>query len=120
MTPFEAVAHQIAREARIAANCAMPGWAYSVVPPGGPLDGEVEKRFPVRSYPTRSTVPEELVRIDLDFLDVVSDLSSFKLLLRMELEPFIIGIGKVRTEVTAKGIKVLRCDERDGIGFSHV
>ncbi len=45
MTPLEGVAHQIAREARVAANCAMPGWAYSVVPPSGLLDSEIEKHY---------------------------------------------------------------------------
>ncbi len=110
MTPLEGVAHRIAREARVAANCATTDWAYSVVPPSGLLDGEIEKRFPARSYPTRAAVPNELVRIDLDFVDVESDLSSLKFLLRMEIEPFIIGVGEVRTEETAKGVKVLRRD----------
>jgi hypothetical protein len=85
MTTVEGIAHQIAREARIAANCAMDGWAYSVVIPVELFRNEVQKRFFIRSHPTRSTILTELVRIDTDFLNVVTDTLALNHLLRLEL-----------------------------------
>lgn len=119
MDHLEGIAHQIAREARIAANCAQPGWAYSVSVPSALFVREVKQTQAVASYATRSDVPNELVRIDLDLHDIKTDLVALKLLLRMELEPFIIGVGQVRTRETAKGLMVLRAEERQEILLAH-
>jgi hypothetical protein len=119
MTKLEGIAHQIAREARIAANCKMPGWAYSVAVPCGLFLDEMQQVERIRSYATRAAEPGELVRIDLDFLDVVADLPALKFLNCMELEPFIIGVGKVRAIETAKGLIVTSGDQGQKISLRH-
>lgn len=114
MTPLEGVAHQIALEARVAANCAnsaVPGWGYSVAVPEGLFLCKTQKVERILSYPSRNTVAAELVRIDLDFLDEITDTSALKLLLRKELEPFIIGVGEIRAIESAKGLIVARMDQ---------
>jgi hypothetical protein len=83
MTDLEGLLHQIAREARVAANCALPGWAYAVILLSSNLLGETKQIKSTCSYATRATMPFELVRINLDFLDEVADLATAKLLLRM-------------------------------------
>jgi hypothetical protein len=118
MTPLEGIAHQIAREARAAASCVIPGWAYSVAISVELFDGEIKQGFHVRSYPVRA-VADELVTIDTDFLDGVTDPDALNLLLRNELEPFIIGIGKIRISETEKGLVVFADDERDGVRLVH-
>jgi hypothetical protein len=117
MTDLEGLLHQIAREARVAANCALPGWAYAVILLSSNLLGETKQIKSTCSYATRATMPFELVRINLDFLDEVADLATAKLLLRMDIEPFIIGVGKVRTIETEEGLVILASDESEGIGF---
>lgn len=119
MTPLEGIAHQIACEARIAANCAMDGWAYSISVPASLFSGEVEKTEPIRSYPTRSTIAGELVRIDLNLPHIEPHHASLAFLVSVELEPFIIGVGKIIAQKTAEGI-VLHCvDKRQEVGLAH-
>lgn len=119
MNILEGIAHQIAREARIAANCALDGWAYSIAVSGDLFLGEMEKTQAVRSYPTRSAIARELVRIDLDFPNVEPHAATLKFLLRMELEPFIIGVGQVRIFEPEEGLISLRRDERQVMGLGH-
>jgi len=119
MTHLEGIAHQIAREARIAANCAAPGWAYSVAIPRSLFLGEMPQTKHVCSHPTRSTKLGEIVRIDLNFLNDVTNTTALKLLLRMELEPFIIGVGKVRAIEDAKGLILMSCEEGKGVDITH-
>ena len=110
MSPLEGAAHQIAREARVAANCAQPGWAYSLDIPRRLFRGEMKHPDRICSYASVSTILGELVRIDIDLLDIEAGAHALKFLLRSELEPFIIGVGKVRAVETAKGIVIMRED----------
>jgi hypothetical protein len=119
MSPLEGLANQIASEARAAANCALPGWRYSVIIPSELFGGEIEKSFAIRSHPSRSAEPTELVRIDTDYLNVKSEVAALNLLLRMELEPFIIGVGLVKAVETAKGIVILAGEEWQRKWLTH-
>jgi hypothetical protein len=94
MSPVEGLLHQIANKTRIYANCVIPGWAYSVTLARRFVANEMPQIEQVCGYPSRATETGELVRIDLTLLDDVASLPLLKLDLRMELEPFIIGVGK--------------------------
>ena len=118
MTPLEGIAHQIAREARAAANCAIPGWAYSVVVPVEGFHGEIKQGFHIRSHPVRAK-SEELVTIDTDLLNIETERATLHFYLRNEIEPFIIGVGKVRVLDVPKGLVLFAGDERDGVRIGH-
>jgi hypothetical protein len=112
---IEGMLHWTARQARFGAwSCAEVledgyGSLWEVVVSGGEsLVGKVEKPFAVRGFPARRTEASELVRINFDFVDYMSRLPEFQLILMMELEPFIIGVGQIRTRKTADGLIVLR------------
>jgi hypothetical protein len=52
------------------------------------------------------------VRINLDFVNVVTYLPVFQFLLRKELEPFIIRVGEIRIEEIPNGLEF--CGEMRG------
>jgi len=117
MNALEGVLHQIAREVRVAANCALPGWTQSIVFSGVLAKGELEQAVPIGNYPTRSAEANELVRINLNLLDHIADPATVKFLLRMELEPFIIGVGKIRAVETSEGLVIFASKEGERIGL---
>lgn len=51
----------------------------------------------------------ELVRVHFDNFDDVG-LAVFRQALRMELEPFVVGVGQVRVDDSPDGIVILRRD----------
>jgi hypothetical protein len=116
---LEGLLNQIAREARFGAWAATPpqwGWLISVS--GTLFAREVEQPVAVVGYASRAAIPGELVRINLDFVNVEAYLAAFKSLLRKELEPFIIGVGEIRTRETANSLIILSGDTRQEIRFS--
>lgn len=119
MTGLEGLLHQIAREARVAANCAIPGWKHSIVFTDVLAASKLQQAVPIGSYPTRSTEPNELVQIDLDVFDGIADRSTLACQLRMELEPFIIGVGKIRAIDTCKELIILAADEGKRVSLGH-
>lgn len=112
---IEGMLHWAARQARFGA------WSCAAVPEDGygslweiavsgseSLVGKVEKPFAVRGFPARRTEATELVRINFDLVDYMSRLPEFQFILAMELEPFIIGVGQIRTRKTTNGLIILR------------
>jgi hypothetical protein len=91
-----------------------PGWSRLVVLASGLLNGEIKQSFCVASHPMRRTEPLELVKVHLNADRVLAAPHPLAVLLRDELEPFIIGVGKVRADFTPEGIVVLSADDRDG------
>jgi hypothetical protein len=57
-------------------------------------------------------VPGELVRVNLNMPTGMSLTSDVQLLLNLEIEPFIVGVGKVKVDNTPNGIVVRRVDAR--------
>lgn len=97
MDDVEGIAHQIAREARMAANCALvTGRIFALDIPASLFDSEMEKRLPVRSHFLGIAEHGELCRIDLNPSHLLPHADALIANIRRELEPFIIGVGKVR------------------------
>jgi hypothetical protein len=107
--------HQLANAIRAAAAVAheTPGWSRSLYVARTFFDGEVFKHLEVSLVPSRQTKPKELVRVDFDLLGFASLAGEVVTLLRMELEPFIIGVGQVRIEEIPEGLAVMLSDNRD-------
>jgi hypothetical protein len=90
--------HKIANAARRAAMVAVPtpGWSELIVIAKGYLASEVS----------------ELARIHLNLDDSEQAARMFKLTLRKELEPFIIGVGQVTCRDCPEGIVIVLADNR--------
>jgi|ERR1035437_157959 hypothetical protein len=69
---------------------------------------EDEQFIQCGSMPCRVQVPGELARVYINTPDRSAIAAPFLLPLRKEIEPFIIGVGNVRTEDTPEGIVVIR------------
>lgn len=109
----------IASLVRSAAYGAMttPGWGRSILASTGLVEGEVSKPVDSAIVPMRREPDDELVRVDLHSFDQAAASFDVRAALIGEIEPFIIGVGKVRAENTAEGFKVFLCDNgesRDG------
>ena len=70
--------------------------------------GKDEQLIQCGSMPCRPQVPGELVRVHINMPDRSAVAVPMLLPLRKEIEPFIIGVGNVRTESVPEGIVVLR------------
>jgi hypothetical protein len=72
--------------------------------------GETTERVEVATCPCIPAIPGELVRADID----KDYFAAFRFpicdLLRSELEPFIIGVGRITVNETNEGLVVLRAD----------
>jgi len=112
----EGMLHWVAREAQFGAWSAVVvqecdyGSLRSISVSGKLFDGKIQEPFSVRGFPSRRTEPGELVRIHFDFIHVVPYLGALTRLLQMALEPFIIGVGQVRTRQTPDGLIILLRD----------
>lgn len=87
-------------------------WCDSLTLPPGLFGQNIFERVEIVGCPVRASVPNELVRLNLNLFDDVSLALQVRSLLRRELEPFIIGVGEVIVEDTSEGIIVLRRNSR--------
>lgn len=106
--------HQLASSIRAAGLIAVSQpfanrWCESIFVPQGFFDNE-SAQCRVCFAPARIQEPGELVRIDFDLDDDMSDISQIATLLRMELEPFIIGVGQVRVEQLSEHCIIARAN----------
>jgi hypothetical protein len=108
----EALASQVASITRAAAYSATPESTSSVVCAPGLLDGEILQPIMVSVMGIPIAVPGELVRVNLNMPTGMSLTSDVQLLLNLEIEPFIVGVGKVKVDNTPNGIVVRRVDAR--------
>lgn len=72
---------------------------------------EDEQFIQCGSMPCRRQVPGEVARIHFNTPDKSVIAAPILLPLRKEIEPFIIGVGDVRTEDTPEGIVVIKIDD---------
>jgi hypothetical protein len=73
----------------------------------------VQQSLTIRGHARRPAISRKLGRIDLDFVNVIADLAVFKSLLRKDLvEPFIIGVGEIRTMEIPNGLLILSGNAR--------
>ena len=84
---------------------------YLLVVARGLFDGEVLQAFKCASAPSHLTEPDELHRVDLNINDGFARALELRSLVQMELEPFIIGVGKVRVDKSPEGIVVSRAND---------
>jgi hypothetical protein len=112
----EALASQVASITRAAAYTATPEWVSSVVCAVGLLDSEISQPIMVALVPARVAIPGELVRVDLNIPTGMPETLEVQFLLHLEIEPFIVGVGKVVVDDAPNGIIVRRVDawENDG------
>jgi hypothetical protein len=105
------VMHKIAQLCA-AVNFAIAEGKLRFNPFSGIACGEDEQLIQCGSMPCRRQILGELARIHINTPDGSAIRAPFLLPLRKEIEPFIIGVGKVRTEDTPEGIVVIKCDDR--------
>jgi hypothetical protein len=110
MSRMEDIAKGLASVGRGAACAATPDWARSITLTTSLFGSELLKRVECTSMPCRVAVLGELVRIDFDFNVIVSTKNDLAHLLRLEIEPFIIGVGEVRVEDAPKGVIIRKAD----------
>lgn len=70
------------------------------------------EKVDVVACPALPSIPNEIVRADIDKNDFASITFPLCDLLRLELEPFIVGVGWVIVDETDDGIVVRRVDPR--------
>jgi hypothetical protein len=76
------------------------------------MHSEVPEAFQVGSNIMRLTIPGELVRIYFNIDHDFALLSALQSAVRMNLEPFIIGVGQVSVRETPEGVVIFRADNR--------
>jgi hypothetical protein len=113
LVPVDAALHMIASGIRAAACTASPEWGACLLVSVKQVIGEFLQGITIICAPARPTEVNELVRVDCKRLDAVAARNEVVSLLRMELEPLIIGAGYVRVHESAKGIVVIGLNERD-------
>jgi hypothetical protein len=86
-------------------------WCESLSVPRGFFDGKVSHGHKICFSPERSQIINELVRVYLNLAEGTQETLMIRQLLRMELEPFVIGVGQVSVKDTTEGLVILRCDE---------
>ena len=74
-------------------------------------DGKLGEGIHICGAPCRREKPAELVRVYFDVNHDKTVIDSVLLPLRAEIEPFIIGVGNVRTQDCAEGFVVYHVDE---------
>jgi hypothetical protein len=104
--------HQIASALRAVACCATSDWSMLPRLPAVFLDGQVGHSPAVGAMRVRPAEVAELVRLDFHLDNLVASHCETVSLLRLELEPFIIGVGKVRVRDSTEGIVVALADDR--------
>jgi hypothetical protein len=107
---FDGILHQIASAVRVAARSATDAWCSSVLLPPALFVDEIVQTLKVASGMRRVTMPGELVRIDLNLSGNIPAPLDIRRPLRLEILPFIIGVGYVRMEDTPEGFVLLRMD----------
>jgi hypothetical protein len=86
--------HQIASALRAVACCATSDWSMLPRLPAVFLDGQVGHSLAVGATRVRPAEVAELVRLDFHLDNLVASHCETVSLLRLELEPFIIGVGE--------------------------
>jgi hypothetical protein len=96
-------------------------WSESISIAGRYLSGEVHQPFQVVGLPVAPAIPGELVRVNINFSGEEPAALMFKAALIYEIEPFIVGVGKVCCFCTSDGIVVLQQDvwEQKFIAYWH-
>lgn len=110
---IEDFASRVASAIRTAAIPALDGFASFLRVRRGFQFRETVEPIECGLYPVRVDRVGELVRVDLNLSVGIPSPMHLRELLRMELEPFIVGAGYVTVEDTAEGIVVLRRDVSD-------
>lgn len=76
-------------------------------------EGDVLESVKVGTCPCLATVPGELIRADIHEHNITTSPLPFRDLIRLELEPFIIGVGWVKVDYTPEGVVVFRSNIRE-------
>ena len=109
---------QVASRIRMAARCATGSSGSSVFLPRSFIEGDGSKGVDIALSSYAVTVPGELVRAHFDQFDFAAFAFDVRDTLRMEIEPFIVGVGHVAVEKSPEGLVVRLVDERE-IGDGH-
>jgi len=83
----------------------------SIALTAGFFEYEFGKRIAVSSQSARAQKPGELVRVHFNLPNGTPGAAAIRALLRMEREPFIVGVGQVRVEDAPEGIVIAGRDE---------
>jgi hypothetical protein len=113
----------IRTSALIAASEEFSGeWCESITVPSVFFDGEISEVYKTRAvciYPTSVKKSGELVRIDWHPSDISPGFVEISNLLRLELEPFIIGIGHILVDEFPEGGIIVRRDLGKNLNVDH-
>jgi hypothetical protein len=93
--PIASAAASLAFEVRVTTKVRAGDHCSRLVLLPGFLHGESAERHGILLQPARKTVSSELVWVDDHLIESDADRAILRLLLRRELEPFIIGVGEV-------------------------
>jgi hypothetical protein len=107
------------RQPSVASCVGGDGWATSVFASPALLMSELPQTLKVGAGLCRPQEPAELVRLNFDKFDCVPSFNELIILLAREIEPFIIGEGKVLVYETPKGLEVISGDG-GGVNNGHV
>ncbi len=119
MASHQVIARKLADAVEIAAAAASPGWSTLLLLSRGCFDGEVKKEPQIGLCPCRATEPHELVKIDFNLEEGFAPPEGFITAVLEAIDPFIVGVGEIRSYRFAKGIVLVRADDRDGENSSH-
>jgi hypothetical protein len=111
------IIHQLAHKLRAAAICATesPGWARLLMLPRGQLDRDKQQIVTVAISFVKPEKLGEIVRLHFNLPDGMAEPFPVRALIRMELEPFIVGVGKVSVQETVDGLVIVSLDKGDGV-----
>ncbi len=107
---YREICEDIAPLIRVAAIPQQTGRCRSILAPFGLFDRKTLQGIQVAVDTVFDAMPRELVRVNLNLPNFDSRLDEIVSVFRSLLEPFIEGVGKVRTKQTPKGFVVFRCD----------
>jgi len=115
MKKYHGVLHQIANAARSCAMTAVatPEWIQSIGISSIFFGREVPQKLVVGCCFARRREPRELVRIDLEFPVGFPLASVVRQSLKMEIAPFIIGVGEIIVQETTEGLVISRIDRQE-------
>jgi hypothetical protein len=114
--PLVAPLHRLASSIRSAAITGASDvfgskWCESIGISPGFFDGEIPQGREICRMPMRREKPGELVRVDLNLQSGAELTGVVREFLRMELEPFIIGVGKVRADDAPEGLVIVTAED---------
>lgn len=109
---------QMASEIRVAARVAEPGIAVSLKLSGSLGKGERREHLDIAACPSLAAVSGDLVYADIDQNGMMAASLPFRDLLRLEIEPFVIGCGGVVVDDAPYGI-VLRLRDAGEESSAH-